>query len=159
MAARVVLLSILLFFAALGAHEVAHLAVIYAVGDQGLIIVRPWRLGLFDYSIYALHAQPVQPLDLGRQALVNFFGPTLAAVPLLALLFAVREPVARLALIANVAILAFYTLIETVDLLLEEQAHADLSLLTTPEFNYGVPLLIIVVAALLAPRGPGRRTD
>lgn len=159
MAARVVVLAVLLFFAALGAHEVAHLAVIYAVGGQGSIIVRPWRLGLFDYSIYALHAQPVQPLDLGRQALVNFFGPALAGVPLLALLFAVREPVARLALVANVAILGFYALIETADLLLEEQAHLDFSLLTTPEFNYGVPLLIIAVAALLATRRTLRRTD
>lgn len=159
MAARVVVLSILLFFAALGAHEVAHLAVIYAVGGQGSIIVRPWRLGLVDHSVYALHAQPAQPLDLGRQALVNFLGPVLAAVPLVALLSAVRERVARMALLANIAILGFYALIETADLVLEEQVRVDVSVLTTPEFNYGVPLLIIVVAALLAPRRPRRRAD
>src|SRR5438552_3014274 len=35
-----------------------HLLVIYAVGGQGSIIVRPWRLGLVDFTIYALHAQP-----------------------------------------------------------------------------------------------------
>lgn len=153
MTVRVFLLSVLLFFAALGAHEVAHLAVIYAVGGQGSIIVRPWRLGLIDYSIYALHAQPVQPLGLVQQTLVNFLGPALAAVPLVALLATVREPVARAALIANVVILLFFTLIETADLLLEARAGVDLSLLTTPEFNYGVPLLVIVVAALLAPHG------
>ena len=159
MALRVVALSILVFLASLGAHEVAHLAVIYAVGGQGSIIVRPWRLGLVDYSIYALHAQPVAPLGLVQQTLVNFLGPSLAAIPLLALLAAVREPVARAALIANVAILGFYTLIETADLLLEQRADVDLSVLTTPEFNYGVPLLIIAVAALLAPHGARRRAD
>src|SRR5579872_5578174 len=159
MALRVVLLSTLVFLAALGTHEVAHLAVIYAVGGQGSIIVRPWRLGLIDYSIYALHAQPVQQLDLGRQALVNFLGPSLAALPLIALLAAIREPVARLALIANVAILAFYTVIETADLLLRQRAGVDLSVLTTAEFNHGGPFLIIVFAASFAPRRARRRTD
>jgi hypothetical protein len=49
-------------------------------------------------------------------------------------------------------ILAFYALIETGDLLVEERGNFDISLLTTPEFNYGVPLLIIVAATFLATR-------
>jgi hypothetical protein len=147
-AIRVLILSLLLFAAAFGAHEVMHLLVIYAVGGQGSIIVRPWRLGLVDFTIYALHAQPSQPLDVTRQAIVNFFGPFLAAVPLVALLWYVREPIAVAALIANVVILLFYAVIEAGDLLLETVNHVDVPLLTWPEFNYGVPLLIIVLTAL-----------
>jgi hypothetical protein len=129
-----------------------HLLVIYAVGGSGVIVVRPWRLGLADITIYALHAQPGEPLGLTRQALVNFLGPALAAVPLLALWAAVRETAARFALWANVLILAFYALIETGDLLVEERGNFDISLLTTPEFNYGVPLLIILATTFLAMR-------
>ena len=150
MAVRVLILSLLIFAGAFGAHEVMHLLAIYAVGGQGSIVVRPWRLGLVDFTIYALHAQPSQPLDVTRQAIVNFFGPFLAAVPLAALLVYVREPVAVAALIANVVILLFYAIIEAGDLVLEAVNNADLPLLTWPEFNYGVPALIIVLTALTA---------
>jgi hypothetical protein len=152
-ATKVVILSLLVFAGAFGTHEMMHLLVIYAVGGQGSIVVRPWRLGLFNFNIYGVHAQPDPPLDLPRQALVNFLGPALAAIPLVALLLSIREPVARYALIANIAILAFYCLIETADLLIESRS-IDLSILTTPEFNYGVPALIIVVAALAARQLP-----
>jgi len=147
-ALRALILSVLLFFVAFGAHEVMHLLVIYAVGGQGAIIVRPWRLGLVDFTIYALHAQPGQPLDVTRQAIVNFFGPFLAAVPLAALLLYVRERIAVAALVANVVILVFYAVIEAGDELLEAVNHVDVPLLTWPEFNYGVPVLIIALTAL-----------
>jgi hypothetical protein len=156
MAIRVFVLSLLIFAGAFGTHEVMHLLTIYAVGGQGSIVVRPWRLGLVDLTISSLHAQPAQPLGLIRQTLVNFLGPALAAVPLVVLYAAVRERVARVALAANVLILAFYAVIEAADLLLEERVNLDVSLLTTPEFNYGVPLLIIVVAAVVA-RSPSSR--
>jgi len=149
-AVRVLILSVLLFFVAFGAHEVMHLLLIYAVGGQGAIVVRPWRLGLVDFTIYALHAQPSQTLDVTRQTIVNFFGPFLAAVPLAALLLYVREPIAVAALIANVVILLFYAIIEAGDLLLEAVNNVDVPLLTWPEFNYGVPALIIVLTALIA---------
>lgn len=149
-AIRVVILSLLVFAGAFGTHEVMHLLVIYAVGGQGSLVVRPWRLGLFDYTIYAVHAQPDQPLSLLKQALVNFLGPALAAVPLVALLVSVRGPVARIALAANVAILGFYSLIETADVLFEARFDIDISMLTAPEFNFGVPALIILVAAVIA---------
>src|SRR3979409_646326 len=97
-AGQTLMLCVLLFVAALGTHEVMHLLVIYTVGGHGSIIVRPWRMGLFDATVYALHAQPDQPLDLVQQLLVNFLGPALAAVPLALLLAYVRERVVRLAL-------------------------------------------------------------
>ncbi len=147
---RVLSLSVLLFIAAFGTHEVMHLLVLYAVGGHGSIVVRPWRMGLLDATIYALHVQPDQPLGVVRQLLVNFLGPALAAVPLVALLVYVREPVVRMALRANVAILAFYALIEAGDLILESVFELDLTILTTPEFNYGVPALIILIATLIA---------
>src|SRR5439155_348813 len=82
MSVRVLVLSLLLFMVAFGAHEVMHLLLIFAVGADGSIIARPWRLGYVDLTIYALHAQPAHPLDAVRQAVVNFFGPLLAAIPL-----------------------------------------------------------------------------
>src|SRR5437016_13868625 len=94
MAIRVLILSVLIFAGAFGAHEVMHLLVIYAVGGQGSIIVRPWRLGLVDFTIYALHAQPSQPLDVTLQASVHFCGPFLAAITLAALLISVLTPTA-----------------------------------------------------------------
>jgi hypothetical protein len=147
-AARVLLLSVLLFAAALGTHEVMHLLVLYAVGGTGSLVMRPWRLVLVDASIYALHVQPDQPIGLLRQSLVNFLGPTLAAVPLAVLLRYVRQPVVQLALAANIGILAFYAVIELGDLLIEELLNVDLPFLTTPEFNYGVPALIVLAAIL-----------
>ncbi|OLC23441.1 MAG: hypothetical protein AUI42_06050 [Actinobacteria bacterium 13_1_40CM_2_65_8] len=147
---RVLLLSVLLFIAAFGAHEVMHLLVLYALGGHGSMIVRPWRLGLVDATILSLHVQPDQPIGLGRQLLVNFLGPVLAAVPLAVLLVYVREPVVRLALWANVTILAFYALIEAGDLITESIYDLDLSILTTPEFNYGVPALIVLIATVIA---------
>lgn len=154
---RVVVLSVLLFAGAFGTHEVMHLLVLYAVGGHGSIVVRPWRLGLFDATIYALHAQPDQPVGLFRQFLVNLLGPLLAAVPLGVLLVYVREQVVRIALWVNVTILLFYAIIEAADLVLESAYELDVPILTTPEFNYGVPALIIVIGALisLSPKGRG----
>ena len=145
---RVLILSVLVFVAAFGAHEVMHLLVIYAVGSQGSIVVRPWPMGYVNLTIYALHAQPTQELDVVRQSIVNFFGPFLAAVPLAALLWYVREPVPFAALAANVVILVFYAVVELGDLLLEKVWNTDVSLLTTPEFNYGVPLAVIAITVL-----------
>jgi len=148
MPVRVLVLSLLLFMVGFGAHEVMHLLLIYAVGADGSIIARPWRLGYVDFTIYALHAQPAHQLDVVRQSLVNFFGPFLAAIPLAGLLLYIREPIPFAALAANVVILVFYAVIELADVLLEAVWRVDVPLLTTPEFNYGVPLLVIVVATL-----------
>ena len=72
----------------------------------------------------------------------------LAALPFAALMLSVREPIPLAALIANGLILVFYAIIELGDLLLERVWNADLPLLTTPEFNYGVPALIILATVL-----------
>ena len=156
-AAQTLVLSILLFLLAFGAHEVMHLLVLYAVGGHGSIIVRPWRMGLIDASIGSLHVQPDQPIGLVQQLLVNLLGPLLAALPLAVLLMYVRNPVARAAIGANVAILIFYAVIEAADLLIEELGTFDLGVLTTPEFNYGVPLLIVLLAAVSVISSPDRR--
>jgi hypothetical protein len=158
----VLVLSILLFFVGFGAHEVMHLLLIYAVGSSGAIVVRPWHMGYVDFTIYALHAQPSEQLDVVRQSIVNFFGPFLAAVPFAALLWYVREPIPAAALIANVVILVFYAVIELGDLLLEQVWNTDVAVLTTPELNYGVPLLVIAltvatVAVMTALRSRGSR--
>ena len=145
---RVLVLSVLLFVVGFGAHEVLHLLLIYAVGSSGSIIARPWHMGYLPFSIWSLHAQPSEQLDVVRQSIVNFFGPFLAAVPFAVLVWYVREPIPRTALIVNVVILVFYAGIELGDLLLEKVWNTDVSLLTTPEFNYGVPLLIVVVTVL-----------
>jgi hypothetical protein len=144
---RVLVVSVLLFIAGFGAHEVMHLLVIYAVGSQGEIIARPWHLYFLDFSIWSVHAQPTEQLDVARQAIVNFFGPFLAAIPFAVLLIYVREPIALTALIANVLILVFYAVIEVLYVLLEAVWHTDAPLLVTPEFNYGVPLAIIALGA------------
>ncbi len=162
LALRVLILTLLIFIAAFGAHEAMHLLAIYAVGSSGSIIVRPWHMGYLPFTIYALHAQPNDQLDVVRQSIVNFFGPFLAAVPLAALMWYVREPVPLAALIANVIILVFYAVIELGDVLLEKVWNTDISLLTTPEFNYGVPLLVVAltvatVAVYDSLRGRGSR--
>jgi len=159
-AAQTVVLSLVLFAVAFGAHEVMHLLVLYAVGGHGSIVVRPWRMGMIDASILSLHVQPDQPIGLARQLLVNFLGPVLAAIPLAVLLMYVRHPVARAAIGANIAILGFYAFIEAADLLIEQLGDFDLGILTTPEFNYAVPLLIILLAAFnvaWSPDGRARR--
>jgi len=144
---RVLLLSLVIFILAFATHEVMHLLVLYAVGGQGTIVLRPWRLSFFDASIFALHVQPDQPIGTARQTIVNFLGPTLAAIPLVIVLAYVRERVVRIALIANIVILGFFAIIETVDYLAESVFDVDYPVLTTPEFNYGVPLLIFIAAA------------
>src|SRR5207245_2777895 len=47
-AVQTLVLSLVLFALAFGAHEVMHLLVLYAVGGHGSIIVRPWRMGTID---------------------------------------------------------------------------------------------------------------
>jgi hypothetical protein len=150
---QTLLLTLLLFIVAFATHEVMHLLVLYAVGGTGALIVRPWHWGLFDATTYALHVQPDQPIGLARQLLVNFLGPALAAVPLAVLLLyvrGVRERAVRIALSANVAILVFYAVIEAGDLWLESAFGIDAPILTAPEFNYGVPMLIILLAVFVA---------
>src|SRR6266853_4828206 len=136
-----------LFFVGLAVHESAHLAVLRIIGGQGSIIVRPWRFATVDISLPSLHVQPSPPLDLLHQAVMNFSGPALAAILFALSLLWIRNADLRLAIEANVAILVFYALIETAYLVLWSAFRIDGDLLVTPEFNYGVPLMIIFIAA------------
>jgi hypothetical protein len=156
--ARTLAFGVGLFFVGFLVHESAHLLVLHLIGGQGALIIRPWRFSTVDLTLPSLHVQPNPPLDTVRQAIMNFSGPAIAAALLALWLWPIRNPDLRLAIAANVAILGFYALIETGYLLLSSAFRIDADLLVTPEFNYGVPLLIILIAAAvqLGPRHTGR---
>jgi hypothetical protein len=143
-------IAIVLFFPGLAVHESLHVVVINLVGGHGSLVVRPWKFALFDLSLPSLHAQPAPALDLGRQLVVNFLGPALAAVLFAIPLLYVRNRPLRLALGASVAVLVFYAVIESAYLLDDAYLNIDFGVLVTPEFNYGVPLAIFAVAGILA---------
>jgi hypothetical protein len=149
-------IAILLFFPALAVHESLHLVVLNLVGGHGALIVRPWKFALVDLSLPSLHVQPVPALDFGRQLAVNFLGPALAAVLFAIPLLYVRSRRVRLALVATVAVLIFYAVIESAYLLDDALLNMELGVLVTPELNYGVPLAICATAGFLAALGTGR---
>jgi hypothetical protein len=153
-------IAVVLFFPGLLLHESLHLVVLQLIGGQGVLIIRPWAFALIDLSLPSLHVQPVPGLDVGRQLVLNFFGPALAAGLFAVPLLYVRDRRWRLALIANVGVLVFYALIEAGYVLADVYLHLELGVLVTPEFNYGVPLAIYIAAALAAafgrPRSQGR---
>jgi hypothetical protein len=151
---RTLAFAVGLFFVGFLVHESAHLLVLHLVGGQGTLIVRPWRFAIADLALPSLHVQPNPPLDTWRQALMNFSGPAVAAALFALWLWPIRNPDLRLAIQANVAVLVFYAVIETAYLLLSAALRIDADLLVTPEFNYGIPLMIILGAA--AARGLSR---
>jgi hypothetical protein len=143
-------IAIALFFPGLALHESLHLIVLRLVGGDGLLIVRPWAFALFDLTLPSVHVQPVPALDVGRQLVVNFFGPALAAAVFAIPLFYVRDHQLRLAFGASVGVLIFYAVIEAGYVLLDAYLHVEAEVLVTPEFNYGVPLAICLAAGLAA---------
>jgi hypothetical protein len=151
-AVETVALSLLLFAAGLLVHEAAHLVVIRALGQDAVLVVRPWDLGVGGLSIYGLHAQPVSPLAPWQQLLVNFAGPFLAALPLALLLTRVADRAARTALLVNVAVLLFYALIESIYVVLESGLGLEGEWLTSAWLNYGLPLVGALVLILRASR-------
>jgi hypothetical protein len=140
LAVETLALSLGIFGAGLLVHEAAHLLVIRALGHDGSLLVRPWRLGLGDWSIYGLHAQPATALPPVEQLMVNFAGPSLAALPLALLLTRVHGRALRTALALNVAVLLFYTLIESLYAVLESGLGLEGDWLTGVWLNYGLPL-------------------
>ena len=125
-----------------------HLVALYAIGGTGSLIVRPWTFSFLPLTVDSLHAQPAAPLPFASHLLFDFAGPVLAILLLGILTLAVRDRLARAALVANLAILAFYAVIEPLDVLLDAAGH-DAPLLTWAEFSYGVPLLILLATSLL----------
>jgi hypothetical protein len=98
-------------------------------------------------SIPGLHAQPDQDLGPARQALVNFAGPAVPAAALMLAALRARQPVWRAALIGNVMVLAFYAVIEVADVGFDMAGLSDPRFLVSPEFNYGVPLAVLLVVS------------
>jgi hypothetical protein len=131
-----------------------HLVALYAIGSSGSLIVHGWRFTFLPLTVYSFHAQPAIPLAFGPHLLFDFAGPALAALLLGLLALAVREPVARAALVANLLILGFYAVIEPLDVLLDATVGGAPFLLWA-EFNYGVPLLVLLATSLwVAGRAP-----
>jgi len=141
------LLALVIFPVALLAHEGMHLVVLVGLGGHGDLIIRSWQLALADASLPAFHVTGGDALDPGRHLLFEFGGPALAAVPLAILAWQARPGAVRSALVANVAILAFFALLEPAYELLE-RGFTPPAFLIWPEFNYGVPLLLMLVFAL-----------
>jgi hypothetical protein len=53
--------------------------------------------------------------------------------------------------LANVAVLLFYSAIESIAVL-AQGSRQDIALLLTPDFNYGLPFAMFVFAALVGSR-------
>jgi hypothetical protein len=147
-------ITLVLFGAALLVHEGGHLAVIHAVGGEGVLVVRPWRLSFLAGQIYGLHAQPLTPLNPVQQLLVNLGGPLLAAVPIAVLLRLARGPAARIALGINLGVLLFYAVMEALYVVLESGFGLEGEWLTAAELNYGLPALVTLAVLALAATSP-----
>ena len=139
------------FFVAFVLHEVLHVAVITALGKQAVVVIRPWRFSLLDLAPLSVHIQPVPALDVGRQLVVNFLGPALAAAVVAVWFLNTRSRPLRFALVANIAVLLFYSAIESFAVL-AQGSRQEIALLLTPDFNYGLPFAMFAFAALLASR-------
>jgi hypothetical protein len=126
--------------------------VIRALGHDGVLLVRPWNLGIGGWSIYGLHAQPAAPLPPVEQLVVNFAGPFLAAVPLALLLTRVSDRRVRTALLLNIAVLLFYALIEALYVVLESGLGVEGEWLTSAWLNDGLPLVAALVVIVRASR-------
>jgi hypothetical protein len=147
-------LTVLLFVSALLVHEAAHLLVIRALGHDGVLLLRPWPLGVAGWSIYGLHVQPAVTLPAAEQLLVNFAGPFLAAIPIALLLPHVRDRAARTALVVNAVLLLFYAFIESLYVVLEDGLGVEGDWLTSAMLNYGLPLLFTMLVIGRASRNP-----
>jgi len=128
-----------------------HLVALYAMGRSGVLIVRGYRFTFLPLTIDSFHAQPSAPLDLPSHLLFDFAGPALAMLLLGALAWVVRGRLASAILLANLGILGFYAVIEPVDVLLDA-AGLGAPFLLWAEFNYGVPLAVLLLTAIVVSR-------
>ena len=142
---QAVILSYILLLAGLAIHEVAHLVVLFALGKTGALLIVPWRLGITDYYIHGLHVAPSPPLTVADQILLNFSGPIIAIVPFAFLLYYVKERIPRVAIHANIFVLIFFAILESGYEFLEFALNRGIGILGSPEFNIGVPILIILI--------------
>jgi hypothetical protein len=167
--ARPALLGLALFPVGFATHETMHLLIYTVFGVPAALVVTRWSVGVGSLAIAGLHAAPLGAAGVGGPdravplwllVLNNGLGPLLAASFLIVLWASVtrRSRVARTALLANAAVLAFFSLIEVAYPLLEDVAGVDADVLLLPAVNYGGALLVLlgVVAASARP-GAGHR--
>ncbi len=145
------------FVIGMAVHESAHAAAVLLLGSHPALVLRPWPLAVAPITITGIHVQPVPGLDPTRQGLDNVIGPGAAALVFLLVTFKLRAGALRSAVIATVLALAFYALIEPLDVLLD--GRVELGVLTTPEFNYGVPILIVLLVAATAKTNRGAQSS
>ena len=147
--------ALILFPVTLGAQEVTHLAVYSFFHVPATLIVTPWRFQLVDLWVFGLHAQagvtPSVPVHIASDAL----GPLLPGLSLLVLWLAVRSAPAARAILANVLVLFFFSLLELVFAIGEFAMHRDMDVLLWPELNFG-PVLLILVLTIWWPFRPRR---
>lgn len=147
--------ALVLFPVTLGAQEVTHLAVYSFFHVPATLIVTPWRFKFVDVWVFGLHAQagatPSVPVHIASDAL----GPLLPGLSLLVLWLAVRSAPAARAILANVLVLFFFSLLELVFAVGEFALQRDMDVLLWPELNFG-PVLLIVVLTIWWPFRPRR---
>jgi len=157
---RAFLLAVVIFPVAEATHEVGHLAAYSFFGYQASLQVTPWQSVLFGFKVFGVHAAPAVPPAVPPtvpvHVAVNFLGPAAAAFLLSVVWLAVPRGAVRTALLANVLVLVYFSIVETVFAVGENVAHLEMDALTVPELNYGVCLLI-VVATLAAGTRPSTR--
>jgi hypothetical protein len=146
-------LAIALFPACLLLHELDHLLLLRLLGGHGELIVRPWRAQFLPLTLPAVHVTGAGELALPARLAFDFGGPGFVALALTMVAIGLRSRLLATALIANAAILVFYALIEAGDVVLDF-AGSEAGVLGWEEFNYGVPLLVVLVAAAAAARLP-----
>jgi hypothetical protein len=152
-ALKVMALWVPLFAIGTALHESLHALAVLILGSHPVLVVRAWPFMLLPLTTTGIHVAAVPALDPYRQAADNLMGPGVAAA--LFALVAVNLPkgALRAALFANVLGLVFFAVIEFADVALD--GRLETPLLSAPEFNYGVPILLALGVAFLS-AGPGR---
>jgi hypothetical protein len=149
---RAFLLTLVIFPVAGATHEVGHLAAYSFFGYPASLQVTPWQSVLFGVKVFGVHAAPGEPPTVPVHVAVDFLGPAAAAALLSVLWLAVPRGAARTGLLANLLVLVYFAIVETVFAVGENVAHVDMDALTVPELNYGVCLAIVIGTVALATR-------
>jgi len=158
------LLAALLLPVAMAAHEVMHAVIWWMLGVRSVVVVRPWTLQFPPVTLPSLHAARPGPGGLGGPDVAvplaesvanNVLGPLVVAVVLTVLWLSVGRSsrVARAALLANVAALLFFALIEGAYPLLDVWNDDVADVLLVPDLNYGGALLVMLAAIAASLRG------
>jgi hypothetical protein len=154
---RCFLLAVVIFPIAEATHEVGHLAAYSFFGYQASLLVTPWQSALLGFRVFGVHAAPAVTPTVPVHVAVDFLGPAAAAFLLSVLWLAVPRGAVRTALLANVLVLVYFSIVETVFAVGENVAHVDMDVLTVPELNYGACLVVVIATVFAGTRPPTRR--